>query len=100
MATIRRRSEWKLGTSGQYERVLGWLGAKDEKPTRPKFYLGRDEAAAKARSVKLEAMWASIESLCLTALRLGGVMSSFILPGLLPRARLNYPVPRWIVRRG
>ncbi len=99
MATIRRRCEWKLGTSGQYERTLGWLGLTDEKPTRPKFYLGRDEASARARSAKLETMWASIENLYAdhTKARWGEYLD---IAKAVAKGETVYSVPRWFFGGG
>ena len=100
MATIRRRSEWKIGTSGQYERVLGWVEGKDEKPTRPKFYLGRDEAAAKVRAAKLETMWASIESPFTDHTKARWGKEPLDIARAVARGETIYRVRRWIFGGG
>jgi hypothetical protein len=100
MATIRRRNEWKLGTSGQYERVLGWLGASDETPKRPKFYLGRDEASARDRSAKLETMWSRIEALYPKPNDARWGDEFLKIAKTVAKGDMVFPVPRWLFGGG
>ena len=63
---IRRRTDWRPGSSGHYERVLGLKNKpsdhwEDPKPTKVEFRLGRDEDQARQRADRLEQVWSRIE---------------------------------------
>ena len=66
MATRAKRS-WNRGSSGQFDRQIGWKFSRTGKLVQAKFSLGSNLKEAKSREVVLRTLWERIENQCTDA---------------------------------